>query len=232
MFFPHLPNEIPDLIITNLHPTAAIALSQTNRYYHSTVSLHRLDPDTVRIFLKDLENRPANNIFSGRSKLTFACCKCLCRQPARTFQDPEIRSYDRRQCLECDLQDGRVTPGGICSSYFHDPSIICVKCLKARGEFCRGCDACAPCLEKKGVEFCRDCGWCYACEGLKSLEGESRNKTWEPFFVRETCKHHVPEYGKALDMERESEENQNEDVYEEGQDMHEDEYEESNASRD
>lgn len=169
MSLPHLPNELQDLIVTNLHPTAVIALSQTNRYYHSTVSLHRLPPDTVREFLNRLEWRLGNFTMLGTSRERYACYKCLCLKPAMSFSDPEVKYHDR-QCLECDLQDGRAKPGVIYFSCYHDPSIICVEFLKAQGVFCRGCDACASCLDKKGVEFCVDCGWCYTCVGLRSLE--------------------------------------------------------------
>ena len=166
MSLPLLPSELQDLIVTNLHPTAVIALSQTNRYYHSTVSLHRLAPDAVRIFL---QNRSRFISIFGSGPERYACYKCLCLKPAMSFSNPRDGDYDR-QCLECDLQDGRAKPGGIHFSYAHKPSTICVECLKARDLFCRGCDACASCLEKKGVEFCVDCGWCYVCVEPRSLD--------------------------------------------------------------
>ncbi len=78
--------------------------------------------------------------------------------------------------------------------------------FKAEGTFCRGCGACAPCLERKNVEFCVDCGWCDACVGHKSVEWESRKKMrddeydGEAFWMPKACKHHVLEYGKTLDM--------------------------------
>lgn len=269
MSLPNLPTELQDLIITNLHPAAAIALSQTNRYYHYTVSLHRLDFDTIRIFLEDLLQRPDNSFLRGRTKYRFACYKCLYIKPATPSEDPEGKAYDAGcQYLKCDLQDGRVKPDGIyfssCFSLWGSrSSIVCIKCLKAQEIFCKGCDACNPCLEKKGIEFCVNCGWCYACVRLKSVEwlgqiiGLAREaegkccrgygacapclgrkgvefcgdcgwcdicvrhkseKNEEPFWIQKPCERHVPEYGKAINMER---------AREEGQDTTEDESEES-----
>ena len=86
MSLPHLPVELRDLIITGLHPTAALALSKTNHFYHSVVSLDRLDPAIVRRFLYDLERRPSNlnEIYYHRK---LACYKCLWLRPVPQFSN-------------------------------------------------------------------------------------------------------------------------------------------------
>lgn len=43
----NLPGELQDLIIINLHPSAAIALSQTNWHFHSCTNLYRLPRSVV-----------------------------------------------------------------------------------------------------------------------------------------------------------------------------------------
>ncbi len=109
--------------------------------------------------------------------------------------------------------------------------------FKAEGNFCRGCGACAPCLERKDVEFCVDCGWCDACVGHKSVEWESRKKRRDDedggqgFWMPQACKHHVPEYGKTLDMKCERQESENEEGYIECQDETKDEPKESEANQ-
>lgn len=116
MSLPHLPPELQGLIITNLHPSAAIALRQTNHHYHSTVSLHRLAPGIVRKFLEDLDGRVRSQVDGAvycRS-IWYACYKCLCMKPGTLFEYFEVSCGGRRdrQCLGCDLKQGRVITGG------------------------------------------------------------------------------------------------------------------------
>lgn len=113
MSLPHLPPELQNLIITNLHPSAAIALRQTNHHYHSTVSLHRLAPDIVRKFLDDLDGRPRSQIEGALNCNWFACYRCLCMKPGILFEYFKVELGERhdRQCLGCDLKEGRGVPG-------------------------------------------------------------------------------------------------------------------------
>ena len=179
MSLPLLPNELQDLIIENLHPTAAIALSQTNHYYHSVISLKRLNPDVVRQFLRDLEQLRRNRI-SPFKKL--ACYRCLCLKrywhftlaqcPYSTINEhPE--KWQKRQCVNCDVADGDLKPGDI---YTHDDGsnfLACSECLNPRKRFCAQCRCCARCLEKRAILCCEGCSWCDACADSKSLEWES-----------------------------------------------------------
>ena len=74
----HLPAEIEDLIIKGLEPSAALALSRVSRYYHQTVSLHRLDKERVNKFLHSLEMKK-------RRRDSFACYSCLKLKPAKYY---------------------------------------------------------------------------------------------------------------------------------------------------
>lgn len=202
MSLPHLPTELQNLIITNLHPTAAIALSKTNYHYHSTVSLHQLVFDTVRRFLFDLENRPDGSVEDEQCREKYACYKCLCMKPGSQFQYSEIldscmKEYQgarhNRQCMECDVKDNRVMPG--CTYLcWGKRMVVCIACLNAERCFCRGCRSCACCLEEKHAELCKDCGWCDTCVGVELVEWENKEgchygNTREDFHAKEACKH-------------------------------------------
>ena len=114
MSIPHLPPELQNLIITNLHPLAAIALRQTNHHYHSTVSLRRLAPGIVRKFLDDLDRRPRSQFEDALNSKWLACYTCLCMKPGIQFEyfKAVIGEWHDRQCLGCDLKEGRVMTGG------------------------------------------------------------------------------------------------------------------------
>lgn len=62
-------------------------------------------------------------------------------------------------------------------------------------------------MEKKGVKFCAECDRCDACVKHKFVEWETRKNEraneddGEGFFMSRACKHHVPEYWKAVDFE-------------------------------
>ena len=55
LFLTNLAGELQNLIVANLHPSAAIALSQTNHYFNSFVSLHTLPSSVVHDFLQKKE---------------------------------------------------------------------------------------------------------------------------------------------------------------------------------
>lgn len=65
-----LPGEIQDQIILDLHPSAAVALSQTTQHFQSIVSLNRLDPGTVDAFVN--ERKPQINRKEG-----YLCGSCF-----------------------------------------------------------------------------------------------------------------------------------------------------------
>lgn len=107
----NLAGELQNLIITNLHPSAAIALSQTNRHFHSCAHLHRLPSPTVFDYLQEKELLPI--------KLDdYACYTCLRFKPRPTFGTRQTRSIleklgqsaHKRYCFECGSMPGNHLP--------------------------------------------------------------------------------------------------------------------------
>ncbi len=78
-----LPGKMQDQIILRLHPSAAVALSQTSRHFHATVSLNRLVTEAVK---QSLEERKAQ---IGRVD-GFLCSSCFCLKPQREFLRSQI----------------------------------------------------------------------------------------------------------------------------------------------
>ena len=219
MSLPSLPPELQDLIISNLHPTAAIALSKTNRHYHSIVSLHRLNPHTVREFLFDLERRSGKD---SRTRKAFACYKCLCIKPGAQFKLLSILGdykheerypqdwYDR-ECLDCAIQNGRTKPGVVFSIWpsllFAEYKIIYIECLKAKRQFYKGCHTYACCLKGRRAEICAACGWCDVCVMLKTVEWESgeaydHGNKGQEFEVMGAYRHHFLKNCNTSDSNR------------------------------
>ena len=92
-----LPTEIQHLIVLNLHPSAAIALKRTNRWFHTHISLHRLGRPEVFRFLTEHENLPkfSKNFHQGKrtSSLGYACFTCLTIKPATNFTEDQITGH-------------------------------------------------------------------------------------------------------------------------------------------
>ena len=219
MSLPHLPNELQDLIINNLHPKAAIPLSKTNHHYHSTVSLHRLVPDTVRRFLYGVERRHNSKPEYGASDKRYACYNCLSIKPEMQFLYWAVvgsctmeysEDLAKRQCVDCELKDGLLIPGGIyaclCKS-FDKSIVVCNDCLEAQEYFCRGCRSCSLCLNGKGAELCADCGWCDTCKDMTLEEWIKRQEFYEDdddyarFDKKKACDHHYPGRWKGTGTE-------------------------------
>ena len=110
-----------------------------------------------------------------------------------------------RECLDCDIQNGRATPGTAYSCFSCGPAefnIVCIECRKAERSFCEGCRTCTRCLEGRRAEICDDCGWCDICVMLKTVDWEERaehhNEGEGPSFEGEGAyKHHLVEYCKG-----------------------------------
>ena len=108
----NLASELQDLIITKLHPSSAIALSQTNRHFHDSVSLHRLPFSVVFDWLKHKEYKLCH-----RDK-NYACYICLRLKPRSAFGKKQTRSRRqtfgdesyKRRCLDCGLNTGKINP--------------------------------------------------------------------------------------------------------------------------
>ena len=101
----NLAGELQDLIITKLHPSSVIALSQTNHHFHDTVSLHRLPFSVVFDWLLHKEDKCCGRYWN------YACYTCLRLKPRSAFSKKQTRrrrekwgqdSYMRR-CLDCGL---------------------------------------------------------------------------------------------------------------------------------
>lgn len=104
-----LPGELQDQVIVNLHPSAAIALMQTNRHFHTSVSLHRLSIEVVEAFLdeKDLHIYNADDYF---------CYSCYRLKPKISFLSSQVEGKHgkngtkahERWCSKCLMARGLI----------------------------------------------------------------------------------------------------------------------------
>lgn len=146
-----LPTELQHQIVLNLHPAAAVALKQTNRWFHDHVSLHRLDRVAVQKYLHHLELRP-------RHRHDYACFYCLCLKPNTAFASTQVgRKHDElgrynlhRHCLECGIREGKLKP--FTSLTIGDDEskevVFCGACSSVQAYFCGSCNCCSGCLAK------------------------------------------------------------------------------------
>ena len=169
-----LPAELQDQVVLNLHPSAAIALRQTNRYYHANVSLHKLVRKEVRRYLGRRERHPGNEKY-------FSCELCLALKLDTILFKKEYHQtarFDigyngqncRRICLECAIKTKMTVPGNVVvmakprntfemvtpsSPLSGHKSIFCMACLTVKGEFCYFCRWCFDCVQKRFVNTYR-----------------------------------------------------------------------------
>ena len=147
-----LPPELLDIILLNLHPAAAIALSQTSRWYHNHVSLHKLDLVEVRVYLQKMELRSQN---AKRN----ACFSCLRLKPRTSFSRQRANSFVEhgwsleRFCLDCGLKMGKFKPGSFVSIMGEIQStsmwaVLCSGCMSIQKHFCNDCHWCMGCITK------------------------------------------------------------------------------------
>ena len=140
-----LAGELQDLIITNLDPSAIIALSQTNCHFNSCAKLHRLPFYNVYNYLTTKEDLPTHSN-------DYACFTCLRLKPKSSFSTGQTRSprekwceeAHTRICLECGFKTGKYVPSQI---------------LKNGAElqvYCGGCET----IQKR---FCKTSCWCDCC---------------------------------------------------------------------
>jgi len=145
-----LPVELQHHIVLNLDPSAAIALKQTNRWFHTHISLHRLDKTKVQQYLHRLELHPRNEHF-------YACFSCLCLKPQTAFTTVQIGtkissrngSYSsQRYCLECGIRNGKYKPGTSLkmAGPESEPKVLCGACMSVQAYFCRSCLCCSGCI--------------------------------------------------------------------------------------
>ena len=174
----NLAGELQDLIITNLHPSAAIALSRTNRHFNSCASLHRLSFSAVFDYLHEMELLPTR---SG----DYACYTCLRLKPRSAFGLKQTkRSRGKTGLGSC----GKVTPGSIINNGT-ELQVYCMGCETLRRRFCSECHWCDSCIRKGAVEVLRKRPWARYGEANEviheviltgvSITNICGNHTWE-----------------------------------------------------
>ncbi len=137
-----LPTELQHHIVLNLHPSAAVALRQTNRWFNTHISLHRLDRTAVHEYLHHLEYLP-------KRLHDFACFSCLSLKPDTAFPSTQL-SAKGRFCIDCGVKDAKFEPytkfdigwDGGCWKVF------CGACSSVQPLFCTACCCCCGCLAK------------------------------------------------------------------------------------
>ena len=144
-----LPGEIQNMIIRHLHPSAAVALGHTNRYFHSISSLHILPISIVEAFLEE-------RIPYMLRMDNYLCASCFHSKPPERFLESQItekRSKEGsernlRRCLDCMKE--QISPGSIVElGKMGQKHVLCMACVNFRSPYCvqcRWCSVCA-CLE-------------------------------------------------------------------------------------
>ena len=148
-----LPVEIQNLIVLSLHPSAAMALRQTNRWFHTHVSLHRLNKKVVQKYLHKLELQLGKENY-------YACFSCLCLKPQTAFTGVQVAKSPRymtftfnRFCLECGVRSGEYKPGHSLRMVAPEskPAVFCGFCMSVQTNFCSKCYCCIACITSMGV---------------------------------------------------------------------------------
>lgn len=146
-----LPTELQHHIVLNLHPSAAIALKQTNRYFHTHISLHRLNPVTVKQYIHEVELQP-------RHSDGYACFTCLRVRPMTAFTVSQLGAKTSkggayssgRFCLDCGVEHKRFKPGSVLNIAGDEshPKVFCGSCSTVQSYFCGKCHWCAACIAR------------------------------------------------------------------------------------
>ena len=154
-----LADELQDLIIVNLDPGAALALSHTNRHFRSCVDLHRLPFPVVSRYIQEKETLPEN-------KNRYACYTCFRFKPQSNFimkQTQRRRSKlgadaRKRLCIDCGYKNGKHVPGRIFKTSA-GLRILCDGCETLRNRFCLCCSWCNECISKGAVTMVKWRQW-------------------------------------------------------------------------
>lgn len=184
----NLAGELQDLIITNLHPSAAIALSRTNRHFHSCVNLHRLSSSVVFDYLHEMELLPTRSD-------EYACYTCLRLKPQSAFtmrqtthsQGKLGQEPRKRFCLDCGIKSGRHLPGHM-MKIGTELQVYCGGCETLQKRFCGRCCWCESCIRKGPVKVLRKGQWA-------KPNGEASE-----VILRDVCRDHTwggPEFGPS-----------------------------------
>ena len=174
----NLAGELQDLIITKLHPSSAIALSQTNHHFHASVNLHRLPFSVVFDWFHDQELMPSHT--------NCACYTCLRLKPRSAFAKRQtksrrwtfVRASHTQICLDCGLSTGKHSPG-LFLEIGEELQVLCMGCGILRKRFCTLCRWCDSCIYKGYAIVLRKGEWA-------GPNGEASR-----FTMRNCCQKHV-----------------------------------------
>lgn len=174
----NLAGELEDLIITNLHPPAAIALSQTNPYFNSCVNLHRLPHPVVIDYFQEKEHLQIHE----DDHACHTCLRLKLRSKFTVKQTKGLRGKNgqgsyQRIFLDCGFRTGRHIPGHR-MKIGRELKVHCGGCETLQKRFCRLCLWCGNCIEKGTAMVPRKGGW---------------------LSVRNICKHHAWEGSTPTD---------------------------------
>ena len=146
-----LPTELQHHIVLNLHPSAALTLKQTNRYFHTHIALYRLDPLEVKQYIHEVELRP-------RNRDNYACFKCLRVRSRTAFTINQLGAKtskdgmypNERFCLDCGVENKLLKPGTVLVIAGDEscPKVFCGSCSTVQSYFCRKCHWCAACIAR------------------------------------------------------------------------------------
>lgn len=148
-----LPTEIQHQIVLALHPSALVSLRQTNRWFHTHVSLFRLERREV---LKYLHERQ----FLPQHRENYPCFSCLSIKPKTHFTRAQIsKDYSKigrleleRYCLDCGVENKKFKPGtlleipGGSRLQKSQMKVFCAACTSVQAYFCGKCHWCAGCI--------------------------------------------------------------------------------------
>ena len=174
----NLAGELQDLIITKLHPSSAIALSQTNHHFHASVNLHRLPFSVVFDWFHDKELM--------QSHKDYACYTCLRPKPRSAVAKRQTKSRrgtfgkasHKQICLDCGLTTGKHSPGSFLE-IGEELQVLCMGCEALRKRFCTLCRWCDSCIDKGYAIVLRKGQWA-------GPDGEAGKVT-----MRNCCQMHV-----------------------------------------
>lgn len=185
----NIAGELQNIIVARLHPSAAIALSQTSRHFHACVNLHRLPSSEVVNWLQEKEQ--LSTIFED-----YACYTCLRLKPRSDFAKGQTRTprgksghnARARICLDCGLSTGMHTPGSM-MEIGGQLQVLCMGCETLRKRSCLSCRWCDSCIGKGIATVLR--------KGRRAgPDGGAREVV-----IRNSCSHHVWEKPKPIRSE-------------------------------
>jgi len=159
-----LPGELQEQIILNLHPSAAVALRQTNHHFQTIISLRRYNIDDVRAFLRDRARQPRNARYLPcysclwlKLRSNFIMGPCNLPRGQVSFYDPHRHIWTHGEsCFECAVATGRFLPGNVSTLPNEtDKVLFCIACLTLQNHFCEKCRWCTKCASSGTVNTYR-----------------------------------------------------------------------------